>query len=251
MTVTEALGRELSAVLESLARTELDKTVRRWKQAKEEQGYKFTEEQGDVLISYYDQAKKTIMPTYRLLVGSRGMEAILKAETFSELEGRLESIEKGRVREFVVDFTSRDLHLWMDLKDSFILRPYLTIGGTDRSQLVSLSREILRCFASHRNINSWVDNSVSLLLFPFVLGFLLLNAIFRCLGGVSLTDAFLFGLFLNVPLFLLLVVLIRKGFPLVDFRLTPEEMGRVNVPKMVFFLVALAIPAFSILTRLL
>ncbi len=250
VTVTGGLLEDLSSILEPLAKKELDKVVSRWKEAREAKGYEFTGEQADVLISYYDEAKKAITATYRLLITSQGMEVILRAQKFSELKNRLESVGKGKTKELVMEFTSRDFHMWLELKDSFILRPFLTIGGTERREVISLAQKILGCFARRRNLNRLVDNSLSLLLFPFLLGFLLLNTIFRCLGGVTLTDAFLFGLFLNIPLFLLVVILIRKGFPLVEFNLTEEEMKGLNVPKVLFFLVALGIPAFSIVTRL-
>lgn len=249
MTVTEKLAEELSEILEPLAREEVERVVMRWKEAKEAQGCEFTGEEGDLLISYYNEAKKSIAPIYRLLVTSRGVEVIFRAEGVSELRKRLESVEEGRVKELILEFGSRELHFRLELRDNIILGPSLAIRGTRRREVTLLSRRILGCLARHRNLNGLVDNSVSLLLFPFVLGFLLLNAIFRCLGGVSLPGAFLFGLFLNVPLFFLTVILIRKGFPLVEFKLTESELRRVNLAKPFFFLVSLGIPIFSLLSR--
>ena len=249
VTVTEGLLEKLSAIVEPLAKGEVDKVVARWKEKREAEGYQFTGDQSDTLISYYDEVKKTIVPSYRLTVRSGGMEVILRADKFSELRRRLELIERGIVKELRVEFTSRDFHLGIELKDSLILRPSLTVAGRDKRRVASLFKGILSCLAEHGNPNGFVDNPLSLLLFPFFLGFLLLNTLFRLLGGVSFGGAFLFGLFLNVPLFLLIVFLLRKGFPLVEFRVAKEEMGRVGWLKAVFFLVGFGIVVFSILTR--
>jgi len=219
LTIDTDFLKVLSTTIEPIRKRKVDNMVNRWRSRKEKEGFKFEDEGADVLITYYNECKRTLSPVYNVHLKDKNMEASLRCNSLSEFKRKISKIKGGNVYSIEFEFTADDFYLRINMKDSLIFTPSIVAGGKNRKEILNISQKIYDGLTPFYNLNFLFTNFFSFFAIPFAFVIPVLAIIFDHIRGISLGTGVIIALAVNFPVFIFTTYIIRKGFPVVEFKL--------------------------------